>query len=173
MENILSLSKLDAAKRQLETAIRLYFNYGDPVSIHTLACAAHEIISDLNKNYGGKPMIVSDYIIKDEYKNYFITRIREPQNFFKHADRDSGNVIDFKPEVTQYFIFDAISKYLEITGEKVPYFVIFSGWFVAHNIEVFRYSEETKKFITEIKSKYCDDRSLYFSKTLSVLGFYE
>jgi hypothetical protein len=29
------VSKLDAAKRQLETAIRLYFSDGDPVSIHT------------------------------------------------------------------------------------------------------------------------------------------
>jgi len=39
----LKISKLDAAKRQLETAIRLYFNEADPVSVHTLAGAAHTI----------------------------------------------------------------------------------------------------------------------------------
>jgi hypothetical protein len=29
-------SKLDAATKQLETAITLWFDYGDPMSIHTL-----------------------------------------------------------------------------------------------------------------------------------------
>jgi hypothetical protein len=30
----MQLSKLEAARRQLETAIKLYFEYGDEVSIH-------------------------------------------------------------------------------------------------------------------------------------------
>lgn len=67
----LKISKLDAAKRQLETAIRLYFNEADPISIHTLAGAAHTILSDINKKYGGRPMLDSDYLIKDEYKKEF------------------------------------------------------------------------------------------------------
>lgn len=36
-EQPLRLGKLEAARRQLETAIRLYFEHGDEVSIHTLA----------------------------------------------------------------------------------------------------------------------------------------
>jgi hypothetical protein len=39
----LKISKLDAAKRQLEVAIRLYFYFGDPVAIHTLTAAAYNI----------------------------------------------------------------------------------------------------------------------------------
>ena len=35
----LHVTKLDAARRQLETAITLWFHDGDPVSIHTLAAA--------------------------------------------------------------------------------------------------------------------------------------
>jgi hypothetical protein len=38
------VSKLDAAKRQLETVIRLYFSNGDPVSIHTLTAAAYNVL---------------------------------------------------------------------------------------------------------------------------------
>jgi len=34
------LSKFEAARRQLETAIKLYFADGDEVSIHALAAAA-------------------------------------------------------------------------------------------------------------------------------------
>ena len=172
MEEKLKLSKLDVAKRQLETAIRLYFN-DDPVSIHTLTCAAHEILSDLNKEYNGNPMILSDYVISDKYKTEWNKKIREPQNFFKHADKDGGKNIDFIPEVTQYFIFDAISKYQEMTGEIIYYFAIFRGWFAAHNIEAFNYSEKGKQLITEIVKKYEDNRKLYFSDMLYVSGIYE
>jgi len=49
----LTISKLDAAKRQLETVIRLYFVHGDPVSIHTLTSAAYNVIRDVNKKRGG------------------------------------------------------------------------------------------------------------------------
>jgi hypothetical protein len=34
------ISKLDAAERQIDTAIRLYFEDGDLVSIHKLSAAA-------------------------------------------------------------------------------------------------------------------------------------
>ena len=42
-----TLSKLDVARRQLETAIRLYFYDGDFVSTHTLAAAACKVLNDL------------------------------------------------------------------------------------------------------------------------------
>ena len=56
MEQTIIVAKLDAAKRQLETAIRLYFSNGDPISIHTLAGAAYNIVWDVNKKRGGSPM---------------------------------------------------------------------------------------------------------------------
>ena len=40
-----TLSKLDVARRQLETAIRLYFYDGDFVSTHTLAAAACKVLT--------------------------------------------------------------------------------------------------------------------------------
>lgn len=52
------VAKLDAAKRQLETAIRLYFASADPVSIHTLTAAAYQLLLDLNKKAGGEPMFM-------------------------------------------------------------------------------------------------------------------
>lgn len=48
------ISKIDAAKRQLETAITLYFQNGDPVSIHTLAAAAYDVLHALCKVRGIK-----------------------------------------------------------------------------------------------------------------------
>jgi hypothetical protein len=40
-----AITKLEAARRQLRVAISLWFQDGDEVSIHTLACTAHEIIN--------------------------------------------------------------------------------------------------------------------------------
>jgi hypothetical protein len=40
----MNISKIDAAKSRLMPAIELYFEDRDPVSVHTLAMAAAEII---------------------------------------------------------------------------------------------------------------------------------
>jgi hypothetical protein len=64
--SLITVSKLDAAHRQLRTAIRLWFMDGDPIAIHTLACAAHDIIHTLFKRKGLKGLIFDSEIIKEE-----------------------------------------------------------------------------------------------------------
>ena len=46
------VSKIDAARRQLETAIRLFFYDIDFVSVHTLLCASHEIFVRIGESSG-------------------------------------------------------------------------------------------------------------------------
>ena len=53
----MQLSKLEAARRQLETAIKLYFADGDDVSIHSLVAAAYALLRDINEYRGGEPML--------------------------------------------------------------------------------------------------------------------
>lgn len=48
----ISVTKLDAARRQLETAERLWFLEDDPASIHTLAAAAHRVVHDIAEKAG-------------------------------------------------------------------------------------------------------------------------
>jgi hypothetical protein len=115
-------------------------------------------------------MGVSDYIIKDEYKERFRQIIRKPQNFFKHANRDPGDSSDFNPEVTPFFIYDAVQKYQEITGESVVYFRIFRGWYCTQNLDMFFVSDENKRTYTQMKQRYGTDRLLYFSDMLEVSG---
>jgi urocanate hydratase len=45
----MNLTKSDVSRRQLVTAIRLFFNEGDPVSVYTLASNALEVIDQLCK----------------------------------------------------------------------------------------------------------------------------
>jgi len=51
-EATVHLKKTTAAKRQLDTAIRLYFAHDDELSIHTLVAAAFRILRDLIEKRG-------------------------------------------------------------------------------------------------------------------------
>ena len=94
----IKVTKLDAARRQLESAIVSYFNGGDPVPIHTLATSAREILSNLNTHRGGKPMYFDLEVIKPEYRKELRKKFRAAQNFFKHADNDPNGILNFYPE---------------------------------------------------------------------------
>jgi hypothetical protein len=50
MTTKLHLSKLDAALRQLETAVTLYFHSSDPISIHTLTAAAYNVLQGIKRS---------------------------------------------------------------------------------------------------------------------------
>jgi hypothetical protein len=106
----LTISKLDAARRQLQAAIALWFNGGDPVAVHTLACAAYEIIHavSLKRNPGRRDLLFDSLVVKDEHRRDFNTLVKNPANFFKHADRDPDSVIEFKPILTELFFMYSI-----------------------------------------------------------------
>lgn len=92
--------------------------------------------------------------------------MREHQNFFKHAEKDHENSIDFNPDLTEYHIFDAILKYREMSGEQVIFFNIFQGWFSGHHMEMLIYPEDQKEFILNTMRMYGGNRLEFFSEML-------
>lgn len=113
----ITLDKLDAAARQLTTAIELWFTDSDPISIHTLACSAHQLVHDLNKRAGGRDLIYDTLVIKDEYRKEWIDKVKGPYNFLKHADKDPAAKIEFDPVANEFFImFTCLG--LELLGVK-------------------------------------------------------
>ena len=99
-----TIDKLNAACRQINTAISLWFAGGDPVSIHTLTCAAHQIVHDINRKRGGRDLLYDSLVYKDEYRREVNKHLKQHYNFFKHADNDPSAVIEFDPQVTDLFI---------------------------------------------------------------------
>jgi hypothetical protein len=136
MQTAIIISKLDTVRRQLDTAIRLYFSSADPISIHTLAAAAHRVMKDINSKAGGDPMLrdklVSMFYPKD--RKTVRRKLAEAENFFKHADHDHGQTLKFKPGITEFLLFDTGLKYIAMTGEDMPTFQVFSIWFMLHGI---------------------------------------
>lgn len=129
------LDKKQIAVRQLDTAIKLLFNAGDIVSVHTLASAASTVFADLLKARGVKAW---REIIVDEHpgkKKYVIEILRKAERFFKHADRDPDEQLDFQEVTNDEVIFIAILEYgllLKDTGNKSSSpMSVFQLWYIA------------------------------------------
>lgn len=116
------ISKLDAARRQLDTAIELWFRDGDAVSIHALAFASYEILQDINKKRGNVEATMLGLVqrnVKPEHVEDAMRLMRKAMRFFKHADRDPHDVLDeFNPEVSEYLFVLCIGG-LTTLGERL------------------------------------------------------
>jgi hypothetical protein len=100
------VTKMDAARRQLRAAIRMWFAEDDPVAIHTLAHAAHEILHRLYRNRGLDNLVFDSKLIKPEFKKDFAAAIKASATFFKHASRDGteDTSITFDPSLNDMYI---------------------------------------------------------------------
>jgi hypothetical protein len=171
MEKKLTISKLDAARRQIETVIRLYFCNGDPVSIHTLTAASYNILKDLNKKRGGTPLMVKELFLdftKEDRKKEIRDTINEAENFFKHADRDHEGTLDFIPYLSELMICEACFVYWKLSGEDPPLFKLFRLWYMANKPDYFNLSEEQKKIFADFKPEQLG-REGYFNNFLPLV----
>jgi len=142
---MLHVSKLDAARRQLETAIRLYFNDSDPVSIHTLTAAAYNLLRDINRDAGGPKLIIKEELVErvvPEYQKEVRRNLNEAENFFKHADKDPKAVLEFSPTLTELMIWESCSAYFQLSNEQLVLAKVFNGWYVVNNPDLFRLSDD-------------------------------
>jgi hypothetical protein len=148
---IIKISKTDAAKRQLETAIRLWFFSGEPTSIHTLAAAALQVLHDLGRKGGVSSILRNPPNIRPEYKKRVLESFSRYENFFKHADKDPNALLEFNPEGTEIFMLDAVLTYESLTQEAVPMFSTFKAWIFIQKPELM-IEEQREKLVHTLQS---------------------
>lgn len=126
-----TVNKLDAARAQLDAAIELYFTTENPVATHTLVAAAYNLLRDVGHQTGTEYPFLKRSFLEDlspHEKKSILNWIRAPENFFKHADRDASETLEFDPELTDLLLMDA-SHYFQETGEQAPkYLDAFKVW---------------------------------------------
>jgi hypothetical protein len=137
-KNKLPITKIDAARRQLETAITLWFSEGDPVSIHTLVMAAHEILRTFNKLRAGPSMLTdgSEHI-RPEYQQAYEELVVRSYQFFKHGGKDPENTEWFNPESNTPMILDSVEAYFRIAGKRPPILQVFRTYVLVHKPDLF------------------------------------
>ena len=149
---IVALNKLEGARRQLAEAIRMFFERREPVAIHTLACAAHQVLHDLARARGLESNLKSAKYIRPGMEGKYFAMLTTPQNFLKHANTDPEATFDFKPAVTKYFIFDAVETYRALVGSVFHEGHIFSVWFTLKNPDLLNPSPYRDRALAILRS---------------------
>jgi len=167
-KNFIYISKLDAAKRQLEISIRLFFRKSDVVAIHTLAAATHGVLNDLGVKRGIKSIIKNEMLdrIKKGKRIEYMRAVHEAQNFFKHADKDEKKLLKFSPVQTEFVLYDACVLYNEIIKEEVPIIKVYRTWFCIKHYELIvplRTKQSFQKYDEIVDS---DDRIRFIEEVL-------
>jgi hypothetical protein len=141
------VTKIEVARRQLCTAIRLFFQRRDPVAVHTLVAAGHQILTDLG-NAAGVLSLLKGIGENAEH----VRRLNYAANFFKHADRDPDGRVNIEPlsDLTAEFLMDAVVLLQGLTGELPIEGKVFWTWFVTKHRELFEGTGEAIQGLIEI-----------------------
>jgi hypothetical protein len=156
------ISKIEAAQRQLDTAIELYLHEYDLLSVHTLAWAAFSILVSYDKatNAGG--------VWAQHIRNNPCEETRKLANFLKHADRDAlGEIEDLTDEYTHNLLLEGCKLQFELTGTRTRPTDVFYAYDIfldgqAQDRELDRKARSTKQPTDEEIS--AEERIQYFTK---------
>jgi hypothetical protein len=148
------IDKIEAARRQVECAIRLMAAHDDELAVHTLAMAAFGILNDLaaarHVNY--------DAMFKRFFTKIGFARITNTANFLKHADRDpDGNLDSLNEEENDWRIGFCILLYRALQGAFTPTMAAFHSWMVVRHPDEFNIAEDEDK---NFESAYRDSIAL-------------
>lgn len=128
------ITKLEAAHRQLATAIRLYFCDDDIAAIHTLACAAREIYEKHCQARGVDRMF--DYVASanpDRSSKELWDILNGPRNFLKHptGDYDLSAALELNDAMNATMLFYACHDCAMLCEADAPAEVqAFNMWFL-------------------------------------------
>ncbi len=135
----ITITKIDAARRQAESAITMWFFDADPVSIHTLGSAALGVLHDLGERVGEPAMRFNPLYFKADKFEEWKSAARRAQNFFKHADRknDPIAVHEFRPSGNEFLLSDCVDTYTRVAAERTAVMSVFWTYFMLHHPEYF------------------------------------
>jgi hypothetical protein len=133
------VDKIDVARRQIKTAVRLFFENGDPVAIHTLVAPAHQVLVDVGEDRGIHGAIKSAKLLQGADAKDYLASINFAFNFMKHADRDPNAKINITPliRLTSDFLMDAILLLQRVSNDIPIEAKVFWAWFVSTYPEEF------------------------------------
>lgn len=153
------ITKLEAAVRQLDTAIQLFFEGRDPVAVCTLAAAAGRVVSDLveyqspSQSWRSEVAKALPHIPK---RQIYFTMDRTP-NFLKHADQDPEEVESFNEVENEHRLFIACDECLQLLETPTIEMQALIIWYVASNPG--RFGEETDPELVAVAREFLPDLS--------------
>jgi hypothetical protein len=129
------VNKTEAARRQIDAAIRMLYLNEDPVAIHTLAMASFQLLRDLSAKHD---VCNFDREIKAMFKpgmeSKFWGRVKQSANFLKHADRDPDEILDkIEEDVNEVILLFSCLYYQDLGFQLTPEMIVLIAWCLAIN----------------------------------------
>lgn len=126
----MSLSKIDASRRQLLAAIHIHWYLEEPLAVYTLAANSWEITDALLSQTTKLRMIDQFITAHGKPARAFRDLFNAPRNFIKHADRDPTAIApDITDEDCDAALIFACIDYMVAVGRS-PFIVgLFVAWY--------------------------------------------
>lgn len=124
----LELTKINVAEALIKTAVRLFFEDGDPVPVYALANAAREILTSVGAHEGVTTLLHALGARDGKTLQELTTESRKIANFFKHADRDPQAKIEFREDEVNSVLAIACQDFGRITGGMPVEAQIYEVW---------------------------------------------
>jgi hypothetical protein len=125
----IKVNKIEAAQRQIDTAIRLLFDNEDPTVIHTLSMAGFRILRDLAKQQNSNLSKSEQSLIKPGMEGKFWGSMQSFANFLKHAEKDPDGIIDnIEEEVNDSILLLASLYYQDLGYQFTPEMLALISW---------------------------------------------
>jgi hypothetical protein len=131
------VTKLDAARRQLNSAVRLWFADGDPVAIHTLAYAAHEIIHAIFRSRGFKGLMFDSPRVRKDKRGMWSKTIRKAPNWFKHARDDLHGSFEFETGLNELLLGITAAALVRMGEPQTVEGAAIGWWMYLHHPDLF------------------------------------
>ena len=129
------VTKIQAAQRQIDAGIRMFFRNEDPVAIHTVAMAGFRILRDLTKKRGPEHPI--DSMIKPGKEKEFWGALNNFSNFCKHADLDPNGVSSsFREDANDIALLIAATYYRNLGYQWTNEMQFLWAWYVSLHPDV-------------------------------------
>lgn len=131
---LIHLNRVEAAGRQIDTAIRMTFAGEDPVAIHAITAGIHRIIQDFHRGRGDAASYLrfGDWIeLGHEARlwRYF----NAAAEFLKQAEWDPAAVFDLEEDTNDFMIVFAARWYQTTVSTATREMRVFATWYVACN----------------------------------------
>lgn len=128
-----TVTNIEAAKRQLCTAIRLFFADGDAVTVHTVATAAREVLEKQCRKAGLPRMF--DFVREgspEVAEGTLWNLLNGPRNFFKHPADKPDTAIEFDDSLNDFQLLSGCQDCATLQPTQQPLEVqAFMIWFLA------------------------------------------
>jgi hypothetical protein len=160
-------TKKAVALSQLETAIMLWFNYGDPISILHLAGSSNDCYVALGGHAGHKSFYQEWF--KTQSKT-FQKRMLYIQSWIKHGLKQTNRPLRYSPIQAEALMIDSMDCHSHLTGKMTTFMRLFLIRFAFENPNIV-VPEARGHFLKGIEYNILDiDRQQFLQYCLQRLG---